>query len=67
MNNTETLAEGTWKKRGGVLMIMHAIAIRPLTSHPYKAGTEHAERDVRKNPVRYVTMRGTWITAKRRS
>ena len=27
---------------GGVLMIMHAIVIRPLTSHPYKAGTEHA-------------------------
>ena len=29
-------------RRGGVLMIMHAIVIRPLTSHPSKAGTEHA-------------------------
>ena len=27
---------------GGVLVIMHAIVVRPLTSHPYKAGTEHA-------------------------
>ena len=27
---------------GGELMIMHAIVNRPLTSHPYKAGTEHA-------------------------
>ncbi|CAM9334358.1 unnamed protein product [Sphacelaria rigidula] len=23
-------------------MIMHDIVMRPLTSHPYKAGTEHA-------------------------
>ncbi|CAM9676764.1 unnamed protein product, partial [Sphacelaria rigidula] len=23
-------------------MIMHATVIKPLTSHPYKAGTEHA-------------------------
>ena len=27
---------------GGVLMVMHAVVIRPLTSHPYKARTEHA-------------------------
>ena len=27
---------------GGVLIILHAIVIWPLTSHPYKAGTEHA-------------------------
>ena len=27
---------------GDVLMIMHTIVMRPLTSHPYKAGTEHA-------------------------
>ncbi|CAM9924271.1 unnamed protein product [Sphacelaria rigidula] len=26
----------------GVLMIMHAIVIRPLTSRPYKTGAEHA-------------------------
>ena len=27
---------------GGVLIIFHATDIWPLTSHPYKAGTEHA-------------------------
>ncbi|CAM9721230.1 unnamed protein product [Sphacelaria rigidula] len=27
---------------GGVLMILRAIVIRPLASHPYKAWTEHA-------------------------
>ncbi|CAM9928749.1 unnamed protein product [Ectocarpus sp. 6 AP-2014] len=27
---------------GGVLIVVHAVAVRPLTSHPYKAGTEHA-------------------------
>ena len=29
-------------RQGGVLMIMHDIVVRPLTSHPYKAGTGHA-------------------------
>ncbi|CAM9388794.1 unnamed protein product, partial [Sphacelaria rigidula] len=27
-----------WGPEGGVLMIMHAVVIRPLASHPYKAG-----------------------------
>ena len=27
---------------GGVLIVVHAVVVRPLTSHPYKAGTEHA-------------------------
>ena len=26
----------------GVLIFVHAVVVRPLTSHPYKAGTEHA-------------------------
>ncbi|CAM9931646.1 unnamed protein product [Sphacelaria rigidula] len=25
-----------------VLMILHAVVVLPLTSHPFKAGTEHA-------------------------
>ncbi|CAB1096826.1 unnamed protein product [Ectocarpus sp. CCAP 1310/34] len=27
---------------GGVLIVVHAVVMRPLTSHPCKAGTEHA-------------------------
>ena len=27
----------------GVLMTLRALAKRPLTSHPYQAGTEHTE------------------------
>ena len=37
-----------WIRRGttcggrSVLILVHAVVVRPLTSHPYKAGTEHA-------------------------
>ena len=36
----ETVLGLAWLERGA-LMVMHAIVIGPLTSHPYKAGTEH--------------------------
>ena len=35
-------AQGAGEGGGGALTILHAVVVQPLTSHPYKAGTEHA-------------------------
>ena len=47
---------------GGVLIILHAIVIRPLTSHTYKVGTEHAgvSPDQARNQSRSAKRRGVF-------